>query len=184
MSRVDPTCLDGCDVRPPGLSFTDCDPEVHEGEIDRLYFMALNGNPLIDWTNLAEWNTRLSNTSLDINAIRFMNVVGEKPAAEGETIKISRNRKIVLQKVHTINYDVDETNQENYDALRQKECGGNFVWWYQTAGGLLFGGNDGIEAFGDENDVIPKDRAELNLFVGVLTWDYKFHPERTTNPMA
>lgn len=184
MSRIDPTCQDGCNVRPPDLSFTDCDPEVHEGEIDRLYFMSLGGAPLTNVDSLAEWNSRLSNTSTSINAIRFMNVVGEKPVAEGEVIKISRNRKITMHKAHTINFDVDETNQENYDALRELECGGNFLWWYQTAGGLLYGGTDGIEAYVNLNDMIPKDRAELNIFQGVLTWDAEFHPERTTNPMA
>lgn len=182
--RNDPICQDGCDAIPPELSFTDCDPEVHEAEIDRIFFMSLGGNPLNDWTDPTEWASRLSNTSNDVNAIRYMNVVGEKPAAEGDAKKISRNRKIKMQKVHTINFDVDETNTTNYDALRELECGGNFYVWYQTAGGHLYGGNVGIEAFIDINDVIAKDRTELELFVGTITWDYKFHPEMIDNPMA
>lgn len=182
--RNDPICQDGCDVIPPAQSFTDCDPEVNEGEVDRIYYMSLGGAPLNDWSDAAEWATRLNNTSNDIDAIRFLNVVGEKPAAEGDIKKFSRNRKIIVQKAHTLPFDVDETNITNYDAMRELECGGNFFFWYQTAGGHLYGGNLGIEVFIDMNDVIPKERTEFELFVGMATWDYKFHPEMIDNPMA
>lgn len=184
MSLNNPICQSGCLIVPPDLNFNDCSPEVHEGEVDRVFFASLGADELFNWLLLPEWTTRLSNTSTDINAIRFMNVVGEKPVAESNILKISRNRKTVLAKNHTLPFDVDETTDENYDALRQLECYGNFRWWFSTAGGLLYGGNEGIQAFLDWNLMIPKDRVDLELFIGLLSWDAKFHPERGTNPMA
>ena len=61
MSINNPTCQDGCQVRPPAFSFNDCDPDVNYGQIDRIYIASLGANDFIDWTALAEWTARLDN---------------------------------------------------------------------------------------------------------------------------
>ena len=182
MSIVNPTCQDGCQVIPPIWSFNDCDPDVNYGQIDRIYIASLGMNDLIDWTSLAEWTGHLDNTTLDLQKIRFLNVIGMKPPAEGDLKDISRNRKITADKTHTITFRVDETDATNYDALRQIECNGNFKVWYQ-AGKYLYGDNSGITAYVSLNDDIPEDKKELNVFQGVITWDAQFHPARITNPL-
>lgn len=183
MSLNLPSCTDGCTSKAPVFSFDDCNPDVNRGQIDRIYIMALGGADLADWTQLAVWAVRLAqDPTVTVDAIQYMNVIGEKPEAASDVKEISRIRKIVLDKTHTINFDVDETDGTNYDALRQIECGGNFKLWFQ-AGKYLYGGNDGITAFIQENDMIPRERKELNVFKGVATWEAQFHPERTDNPM-
>ena len=185
MSINNPTCTDGCVAKVPLFSFNDCDPNTNRGQIDRIYIMALGGADLADWTQLAVWSARLYpalDPTVTVDAIQYMNVIGEKPEASSDVKEISRQRKIVLDKTHVINFDVDETNEDNYDALRQIECGGNYKIWYQ-AGKYLYGGNDGIIAFIQENDMIPRERKELNVFKGVATWEAQFHPERIDNPM-
>lgn len=183
MSINNPTCTDGCTAKAPAFSFNDCDPNTNRGQIDRIYIMAAGGADMADWTQLAVWTARMAlDPTVTVDAIQYMNVIGEKPEATSDVKEISRVRKVVLDKTHTINFDVDETNEDNYDALRQIECGGNFKIWYQ-AGKYLYGGNDGILAFIQENDMIPRERKELNVFKGVATWEAEFHPERIDNPM-
>jgi len=182
MSIVNPVCTFGCGVIPPDFSFDDCSPDVNHGQIDRIYIASDGAAAFIDWTLLPEWTARLDNTTLDIEKIRFLNVIGDKPVAEFDQKEISRKRKIILDKTHTIAFSIDETSAINYEALREIECGGNFKLWFQ-AGKYLYGGNDGIDAFITENDMIPRERKELNTFEGVATWENKFHPERCTNPL-
>jgi len=182
MSTEIPTCQDGCQVNLPVWSFNDCSPDVNFGQIDRIYIAASGANDFVDWTSLAEWTSRLDNTTDDLQKVRFLNVIGTKPAAEGDPIEISRKRKITADKAHTITFRVDETDETNYDALRQLECDGNVELWYQ-AGKYLYGDNSGINAYVQLNDEIPENNEELNIFQGVATWDEQFHPDRITNPL-
>jgi hypothetical protein len=183
MSQTNPTCTSGCTSKAPVFSFSDCDPDVNHGQIDRIYIMALGGSSFANYAALAEWAARLDNTDIaSLDKIRYLNVIGEKPEAAGDEKEISRKRKIIMDKTHTINFDIDETSRTNNDALRQIECGGNFKIWYQ-AGKYLWGGNDGIEAFVKLNDMIPRDRKELELFKGIATWENQFSPESCVNPM-
>lgn len=182
MSTNLPTCQTGCQVIPPPFSFNDCDPDINFGQIDRIYIASRGANDLIDWTSLAEWTGRLDNTTNDLQKIRFLNVIGTKPPAEGDMIDISRDRKITAEKTHTITFRADETDATNYDALREIECGGNFKVWYQ-AGKYLYGDNSGINAYIQINDDIPEDKKALNVFQGTITWLAKHHPDRITNPL-
>jgi hypothetical protein len=182
MSINNPTCETGCLVELPPFSFNDCSPDVNFGQIDRIYFAARGANDFVDWTSLAEWTGRLDNTTDDLQKIRFLNVIGTKPAAEGDPIEISRKRKITAEKTHTVTARIDETNEENYDALRALECDGNVKMWYQ-AGKYLYGDNSGIDAFIQINDEIPENNEELNVFQVSATWEAEFHPDRITNPL-
>jgi hypothetical protein len=92
-------------------------------------------------------------------------------------------RKVTGPKKHSINIKVDETGELNYEFLRQLECGGVFLIWYQ-AGKYLYGGNEGIQATIALDDVIPEGTQELNTFTGTVEWEAKHHPERVLNPMA
>ena len=155
---VDITCANDCSDPIPAVSFDLCNPEVNFGEIDAI-FVTNVGNPLTD------------------------EVVGEKPAPEETEVVIARNISVTGAKTHTVNFEIHQTNKINYEFMRSFECARKVLIWYRTAGGLLYGGPSGIEVTLKMNQVIPKNRKELIMFVGSLKWDAKFHPCQANSPI-
>ena len=48
-----------------------CAPDLNFGEVDKIY-LGNQGNPFLDWTDLAEWTARLDNEDIvDETKIRF-----------------------------------------------------------------------------------------------------------------
>lgn len=174
-------CSTTCDNPLPQMEFDVCAPKVNIAEIEEILFTNI-GNPLTDETDPAEWATRKALLATDPERIVSIICTAEKPAAESNTIKISRDISVTPSKTHTITGDVHETSQANYDALREYECARKVLMWYRTAGGLLYGGAAGIEASIVMNEVISKTRKELIIFQFSLTWDAKHHPCRTLSP--
>ena len=68
--------------------------------------------------------------------------------------------------------------------MRNTECGGQFRIWFETAGGYLYGGNEGIPVTLVLNDVLASGKDSIEELVGTATWRAKFHPERTPSPIA
>lgn len=179
-------CPIDCNSEVPIVDFSLCAPETNNGQVEIVYLTNI-GYPLSDWNNLSEWNSRLSNTSTAPDAIRTLNVIGDKPLPESQIKIISRNRRVVGNSVHTLNLRIDETNQINHDFIRGLQCGGNYLIWYQDSNGNLFGGqvgSDGIVAFINLGMVIPESRDELEVYQGTAIWDAKFTEDRTDSPMA
>lgn len=162
-----------------------CAPDINFGEVDKIYFTN-DGSPLTDWADLAEWNTRLDNADVtaDNDKIRSLHVIGDKPRPEKSVVEFSQGRKAYPDPDHTINIRVDETGADNYGLLLflEANAGSQLRVWYQ-AGKYLYGGNTGILANLNMDDVIPESDAELNTFVGEVTWEGP-HPTRIANPMA
>lgn len=177
-SCTEVTCAESCTQNLPEVSFSLCNPEVNYGEIDAV-FITNPGNPLTNENDPSEWATRMA--ASDDTKIIELHVIGDKPAPESSEIVISRNTTVIGSKTHTINVEIQQTNQINYDMLRAFECGKKILMWYRTAGGLLYGGAAGIEASMLLNEIIPKSRKELITFQGVIKWDNRFHPCRTTS---
>ncbi len=174
------TCADDCADPIPVVEFDVCNPEVNFGEIDAIFITNV-GNPLTDETDAAEWATRMA--AVGATKITELHVVGEKPAPEETEVVISRNIAVTGAKTHTVPFEIHQTNKTNYEFMRSFECPRKVLVWYRTAGGLLYGGASGIEVTIKMNEVIPKNRKDLIMFVGNMKWDAKFHPCRTTSPI-
>jgi len=182
MSLVTITCPDGCTNYLPQVDFSYCDPEVEFGEIERIYITGL-GHGLSDWTDAAEWATRLDNSTEDDDSkIRTLYVAGDQPPAESNEAEISLCRVVYSEKDFTINFDIDEVNITNNDAMRLLECGGQFTLWYATPE-YMYGGTDGIMARVNMNNNITRGCGELNLISGTVKWQHKHHPEKIANPL-
>lgn len=161
-----------------------CAPNINFGQIDKIY-LGYNGQPMADWTSLAEWTSRIDNATLaDLTKIRELHVIADKPTAERTAVAFSQGRTAYATPNHTINVRVDETGENNYGLIQWLEdnAGQTIRIWYQ-AGKYLYGGNEGVPATLSLNDVIPESDEELNTFQGTITWTAK-HPDRITNPMA
>ena len=179
------TCGDGCDeYELPEVSFSDCDPEINLSQIEKLFIAKPTAADFADWTALSEWTTRLSQTSTDVDAIRQYVVIGDKPLPESTPKVISGGRTVPVDKKHTINFDIDESNAINHEAIRKHKCIVKVKFWYQTKSGHLFGGNAGIEASMTVDMVLGRADGDIILYPGNLKWDSQDLEERTLSPIA
>lgn len=179
-----PTCAENCDFTLPVVQFDDCAPKVVYSEIRRIFLAKKAAAPFSNWLSATEWLARMSQTSTTGNDyIRPLTVIGDKPAPADVIKEISNGRRVVIGKDHTINFTIDDVSQANYDFMRGLECGGEFRLWYETEGGFIYGGNEGIVIRLTINDVLNRGRDEIETLVGVITWRSKFSPERGVSPI-
>lgn len=179
-----PTCSSSCNAALPGVSFSDCNPNIVFSEIRKIYVAKATAASFENWGEAAEWITRISAASTTgDDYIRELTVIGDKPLAAGVVKEISNGRKKKIGSDHTLNYTIDDMSQENYDFMRALECGGKFKVWYETEGGYMYGGNDGILADIDSGVVNNRGREEIETINGVVSWRTKFSPERILSPI-
>jgi len=179
-----PTCGTNCTSPLPAFNYNLCNPEINNGQISKIFFTSI-GNPMSNWASAVEWASRLDNDSSSASSIRTLIGIGDKPAPESTEKEISLGRKIRGVKKHSINFKSDETNNDNHNAFRDMECGGaNYLMWYETRDGKLFGGNSGIEAAFNFDRVTPESYQEIEQFIGSLTWESQFMPEVIDSPIT
>lgn len=183
MSVNNPTCPTGCSSVLPDVSFDVCSPNVSFGEIQKIFIAMADAEPFTDWTNLSQWEAALALPTNDPDAIRELNVSADLPAPAVEEIVISLGRKIKSPATHTINVDIDDLSDENYEFARTTSCNSQFKMWFMTSD-YMYGGNDGITVNIDLRPVIERGIKSLNKLTGTITWEAKFSPERATSVYA
>ena len=164
------------------VSFNNCAPERHWGEVSKIYLADASFAGFTDVSDLAEWTTNLSDT-VD-NKIRTLIGIGDVPEPEIVEVETSADRIAVGFKKFTLPFEIDETNDINYNFLLLSECGGSYILWFETRDGMLYGGNDGILVTFRANLMIPRGKTELSKFMTVSKWDSLQSPFRCTSPMA
>lgn len=179
-----PTCPTDCTGNLPATKSSKCAPSINLSEIVKIYVGKANTAPFTDWTTATEWGTRLSESAVSADSIRPIPVIGDKPAGAPVRKDISNGRTIIIGKDHTLNVRVDDVSPENYEFMRNTECSGQYVMWYETSAGYLYGGNEGIPVTLDLNDVLASGKDSIEELVGTATWRAKFHPERVLSPIA
>ena len=178
-----PVCPTSCTADLPDVQFDECNPEVNGAQIARIYVTNI-GNPLTDWTDPVEWDGRINPLAPGPTDIKVLHVVGAKPVPAGTETEISLGRKVVGKKTHILNLKIDETNAVNHEFLRENECGGNYLFWYETLEGLLFGSTDGIVASLLLDMNIAESADEIIVNEGKFEWKSKFTEERIISPIA
>jgi hypothetical protein len=180
-----PICGTDCNSLLPPVNFDKCNPTVLLSEIRRIFIASVGAAVFTDWTNATEWIARLSESTNSIDAIRPLTVIADKPAAAAVTAAISNGRTIVIRKDHTVNYTIDDVTEENYEFLRTViECGGQVKFWYETEGGYLYGGPNGISPANiTGDDILNRGTDQFETIGGTLTWKNKFSPERVLSPI-
>lgn len=181
---LNPTCPSDCSTL-PAVAFDTCAPELHWGEVTKLYVAAADADDFANVEDVTEWNTRLDQSAVATgDEIRELTVIAELPEPEQTETPVSGDRTAVGFKNFALNFDIDETNDTNYNFLLTLECNLSFKIWYETSDGMLYGGNEGILATLRANQVIPKERTELVKFVGVARWKSQTSPLRCVSPLA
>jgi hypothetical protein len=97
---------------------------------------------------------------------------------------MSGDRIAIGYKTFTLPFEIDETNDTNYNFLLMTECGGKFKIWFQTSDDILYGGNLGIEVSFRANLLIPRERTALVKFMSKSTWKSLKSPFRCASPMV
>ena len=177
-----PPCPTDCSGAVGEVLFNDCVPELHWGEISYLYIVGSDFAGFTDVIDLAEWTANLDQVADD--KIRKLTVIGELPEAEVTEVEYSGDRVAIGYKTFNLAFEVDETNETNYSFLLQTECGGKYLIWFETYDGILYGGNDGIEASVYLNLMIPRERTALVKYMGKATWKNLQSPFRCDTPMV
>lgn len=180
-----PTCPTDCTAALPVVSFSDCAPQINLSEIRRIFLAKTVSEPFATWTEPTEWATRVSNTDTEgDDAVRVFTVIADKPAGDMNVYEASDGRDITIHKSQTINYTIDDVSDDNYEFLRSGiECGGQFKMWYETQGGKIFGGNEGIRISMTGDSILGRGRDEVELIEGTITWKSKHSPERADSPI-
>lgn len=179
-----PTCAGSCAGDLPEVASDACEPKILQSEIRRIFVAKRTATPFVDWQDAGEWESRLDDTdTTSDDSIRTLVVIGDKPAP-GQTVKdISNRRKVVISKSHVVNFTIDDAQAEIHEFIRGLECGGYYKIWYETHGGLIFGGNAGIVVFLEANMVLARGTDEHMVYNGSAQWSAKFTEERAESPI-
>lgn len=179
-----PICPTDCGTPLPVMSFNEfCDPCFFASEIQYLLIAKGTAAPIADLSSSAEWSARISNTSTDDNAIRRVIVIGDIPASTQQEYVGSLQRRKVLSRTQTLNFDVDDTCDQTYEAFRALQCGGSVMVWAVTKSGHLLGGSFGLgegkPVTITVNFLFNRGEAEVQRIQAVLTWEGLFSPQRS-----
>lgn len=186
-------CPTDCSTDLPVVSFDDCNPEARLSEITKIYIARPDAVAFTDVALATEWAKRLSETATPPagepatpvkDLIRPLTVIGDRPAPTPVTVDISNGRTKQLRKDFVINFTIDEITEENLTFQRTSECNMKVKFWYEIAGGLLFGGNEGIEATLASDLVLDRGTEAIVAINGTLTWKGRFTEEAVESPIA
>lgn len=182
-----PICPTNCVGTLGSIDFDDCAPEVHFGEIAKLYLWALDEAPFAtqaEYDSAAHWATHLSDSAITAGAIREFTVIGEMPDPETTEIPISGDRIVKSPSKFVLNLEVDETNETNYNFLLLSECGGKYKANFEMADGIIYGGMSGLEVSIKMSQPLPKTRQEIVKMLMKVSWQSKNHPFRQISIVA
>ena len=177
-------CTNDCEFEIPAVSFASCNPEINLSQIAKIYLAQPDAANFTAWDEATEWVTRISDSATDANSIRPITVVGEKPLPSVTEKTISGNRIVPTDKKHVINFEIDESNATNHEFARGGKCVKQVKFWYETIGGLLFGGNTGIDGTFAIDMSLPKGEGDIIVYPGSLKWSSTNLEERCTSPIA
>jgi hypothetical protein len=177
------TCPTGCETALPITKFDDCNPVILLSEIETVYLGKPTTTAFTDVEDPTEWATRLSQTAVDADAIRPLTVIADKAAGAPVVKDLSNGRKKQIRLDQTLNVEIDDASDENYNFVRTLQaCGGMAKMWYKTKGGKMYGGNNGIENASVVLSLVQARGAdEIEKFTGTVTWSAVSDPERNVS---
>lgn len=164
------------------VSFSECAPELHYGEISKIYVAKATAADFSAVGSIGEWTTRLSDTASGADNIRTLIGIGELPAPDMPEILISGDRTITGIKTYAFNYEVDETNDVNYALMLETQCNLKYKIWLEMSDGMLYGGNSGILVTLRGNQPLLKGRTDVLKIIFNGKWRSQNDPLRTLSP--
>lgn len=178
-------CPQDCTAALPPVNFDKCAPKFKKSEIVKIYIAKVTAAPIATPGTAAEWVTRLSMTDVaNEDTIRPLVVTGDKPAPTSSKKRMAGGLYFNGSKKHVVNFTYDQINTANHDFMRTTECGTAYKVWYETAGGLLFGGSDGIIGTVTVDMVLEGGEEGMMQYKGTIEWEDQFTEEWVVSPIA
>lgn len=169
----------------PIVLFNECTDAVisEESEITDIYLSPEDdANPGQPKYKPATWTSAAAYVTATVNGgagLKHLTVIGDKPLPEVTSRVISKGRVIPGLANHTLNFDIDDTTDANYNLMRRGQCGGRWVMWYKTKGGYVYGGANGFSAnVANAGEVLARGEGNYSLFQFIMTWKAKCSPPR------
>lgn len=169
----------------PAVSFAECAELVqqNESQIHGVLLCDLNAtDPTAPATaapvalsDLAAWEAVIGDLA---GQWKLLDVIGDIPEAEQTERIISKGRVKKSLKTFTINFDVDDTTDENYAFMRYCESSPEKIMYYYDKDYLY-----GPVKCQITRANAPKARGEdsYDVFVFSARWEHEHHPPRTTS---
>lgn len=167
----------------PKTDFNFCTPDIRASEIRRIFIALVSSAPFVDVSNGAEWVIRLSQAGTEPDAIRTLWVIGDKPAPTSKRAIISGGRKVTVRKDHVIRATIDDVNQTNHNFIMSLGLGKHFRVWYETMGGFMFGGNDGIVTLFNADMVLLRGQGEIMTYQATMDWNNLRTEDKCISPI-
>jgi len=167
------TCPATCATQlalPVGQS--ECTPVFLPGGIRRLFITEIGntfdapGTATTGIDDAAAWTTKMDQAGGSGKIITFHIVSGGVAESEDTTYEASLGRLSVLNRKHTATFKIDEVDDTTDLSLQQmQKCGGQWLTWFETTGGTIFGGPEcvecGIAMTFTFNRIIPEDDSDV-----------------------
>ena len=184
-------CLDNCATGTVILPELNPAPECISGDVrfSQVCSVIIKPQavaPPADWTSPADWAPLIDNTdTTGAFAKRFI-LEGGLDEPEVTTRDLPKRQTKTISKLFTLTGDIVFLDDLWYEFHRYLECGDTqFDIWFETVGGWLFGGPNGLEVSSMDSTLIlgsGRDDVELTRFV--TTWEDNGSPDRTASPFA
>lgn len=159
-------------------------------EISDIYIQPTGATAPFDWTTPTAPTAvsgAIDNTTTDNSKTKHLVVVGNQGDPEETIYNGPKGTTVVGLRRYTIEGRTPITAQSIYDFLKQIQCNNlNFVFWFGTRGGYLFGGATGINP-ASSNARFPKEEGNEGYENGIIILEYETDngdPPRVPNPLA
>ncbi len=160
-------------VLPPTRA-SNCDYDINFGEISAILFTE-EGDGLTDWTDEAEWNTRIDNTTAQVAQdpalIRVLFGIGSLTAPERGSIKLSRRRVAYNTPKFSFKFKVEDTGDVNWAFMRALPDGGQTYSGWFTTETKMFGGDDGVKITIIADPDIPESIDEIMSIIVTVSFE-------------
>lgn len=190
------TCPSDCAVTNlPVINFQDCNPQILSSELQELILGRSDAISFTDASAATEWNDRISSnntppgssTAAVKDLLRRLKIIGDIPAPTETTRAISGGRTAVTGKVYTMNIEIDDMSNENWQFCQTVQCskaGLKVKAWPITKSGHFLGGNTGISATLKINHLLDRGEDGIMRAVGTLEFKTFVFPNRDVFPLA
>lgn len=146
------------------------------------------GDP-ITWADADPWEAEvdlelIDNSSIDGTKSKLFSGIGGIDEPEEEIAEYPKKKTKVVNKIYTLIYEVKNLSQNQYNTLRQFQCGWtSFKFRYADLGGFLYGGETGIIPK-STNCTFPKGagNTDKNFARITITWEADGDPDRNYSP--
>lgn len=172
---------DGCEnVLLPDTTNPNCpaDYNAYEGELCELWMVLAEQDEDGNWVASAEPDNYLYKGDLNaIVGVKRLAIIGDKPLPETRTVALAKRWTRIKTLGHTLNIDVTDVSEENYEFIRTLQYRPITAVWVASVDGWHMGGNGGIIVQVDTAGIIwPRGEGSLMTGTLVLKFDHKFDP--------